>query len=322
MLLDQNELIENIKIALDENTKDVVISSAYIKTELLKELQSSLHDKNVSIYVRWEIDDLIKGVSDLGIYELCAENNWKLYRHHRLHAKFILIDRTFLILGSSNYTLSGTGRNRNNIERNFMTQIDESSCSKLLKDYSFSTRITESIFTQLQEFIKENSFEREYPDYEFDEVIFSEDSEKFSPTSFTYDQLPPFRPDDNSFDKNDNTHNAFLKDHGIISYHDFEALRNFIETNPVSQLVTTYLSSYNNQRCQWGKVEQLIMADDTLFGLAGNDRQKLKMELGENNRLFNLFCWLEYFEPTKYEVWKRLEYLNDPRVGTCSLNLI
>ena len=115
MLLDQNELIPKIKDIIDENTKEVIISSAYIKTTLLKQLESVLSQKDVSIYVRWEISDLINGASDIDIYELCKTNGWKLFRNNQLHAKFILIDNSLVILGSSNYTLSGTGENKKNI---------------------------------------------------------------------------------------------------------------------------------------------------------------------------------------------------------------
>ena len=101
MLLDEYELIPKIKELINDDTKDVVISSAYMKSDLLKELQSTLNNKNVSIYVRWEINDLINGASDLDIYKICMANGWKLWRNGKLHAKFILIDQSVVILGSS-----------------------------------------------------------------------------------------------------------------------------------------------------------------------------------------------------------------------------
>jgi len=319
MLLDQNELIPKIKDIIDENTKEVLISSAYIKTSLLKKLESVLDQKDVSIYVRWEISDLINGASDLEVYELCKVNGWKLFRHNQLHAKFILIDNAVVILGSSNYTLSGTGQNKRNIERNYLANLDDQQVNHLLKDYSFSKEINDTIFNKLRSFIEDKAPTNQYEHFEFDEIIFEEGQEEYS-VPFTFDQLPPFRPHDNSFIPFNHDHLSFMKDHNIRSHYDYEVVKDFIEKNPISTLIFEFFTKGNSERCQWGKVERLIMENKMLFSLVDNERKQLKTALGNNHRLFNLFCWLEYFNKDKYRVWNREEYLNDPREGTCSLN--
>ena len=320
MLLNQNEIVPKIKDVINENTKEVIISSAYIKYNLLKELEPTLRSKNVNIFVRWEVDDLIRGASDVEIYDLCQANNWRLYRNQRLHSKFILIDNSILIIGSSNYTYSGTGRNRENIERNFLSEISKSQANDLLSEYSFSTRINDTIYENLKTYIKENPLPEEYAKYNFDKTIFQDKAEEYIKAQFTFNQLPPFRPDDNSFDESNELHTSYLQVHGIISHHDYEALRNFIESNPISLLIIEFLNTRDTHRCQWGKAEKLIMGDERLFSSTNNNRGLLKSELSQDNRLFNLFCWLEYFRPNDFWVWNIEEYLNNPREGTCSLN--
>lgn len=319
MLLDQNKLIPTIRDILDENTKEVVISSAYLKTDVLKELESSLRGKAVKIYVRWDIEDLIKGVSDIEVYEICKENNWRLFRNPKLHAKFILFDNETIILGSSNYTLTGTGRNRKNIERNYMTDLNYDEIHYLLRDYSHSTIIDDDIYNKLKPILETLEPSKEYEHLQFDEVIFKDPRENYT-SAFSFEQLPPFRPNDNSFDPSNVYHQSFLNAHNIVSCFDYDALRTFIENNPVSTLIIDFLENENSDRCQWGTVERLIRNNENLFNTVNNDRSQLKSELGKNHRLFNLFCWLEHFNKEKYIVWKREAYLKDPREGTCSLN--
>ena len=320
MLLDQNEIIPRIKSIVDENTKEVIISSAYIKSALLEELQSTFKNKEVRIYVQWKLNDLINGASDIDVYLICKKNEWKLFRNDQIHAKFILIDNSIVILGSSNYTLSGTGRNRNNIERNYLVSLDTEEVNNLLKDFSHSTKINDKIYGEMKSFIDNQVPEREYEHLKFEDSIFNEDQEDYN-EPFSFELLPPFRPNDNSFDPAISDHLVFLKNHNIISHHDYRALSDFITNNPVSILIKDFLNERNANRCQWGKVERLIMANERLFGLVNNNRELLKSELGRSHKLFNLFCWLEYFHPEIYFVWNRDNYLNDPREGTCSLNI-
>ena len=74
MLVTQNELIRVIGQSVNKNTKEIIISSAYIKEDLFQELVPILRNKSVKVYVRWDAQDLISGASDLGIYQICKNH--------------------------------------------------------------------------------------------------------------------------------------------------------------------------------------------------------------------------------------------------------
>ena len=79
--------------ALDfiSESEKVSLFSAYIRTELLKELNKE--SKINRIVVRWEIRDLHQGASDLDLYQYCKENKIALYRNTRIHLKCLRNNR-------------------------------------------------------------------------------------------------------------------------------------------------------------------------------------------------------------------------------------
>ena len=323
MLVTQNNLIRIIRECINESTKEIIISSAYLKEDLFRELIPFLENKKVHVYVRWEAQDLIMGTSDLGVYHICTNQGWRIFRNPRLHAKFVLIDKTILILGSSNYTMSGTGRSRQNIERNFKTTIEENSLVLLLEDYNLSVEINDDIFEKLNDYVLEQNVTNDYEHHQNEIAnIFSENNEFQDSYCFKLLDLPPFRPDDGSFDAVSKLHIAFLKSNSVSSIHDLSSVEDFIKNNPVSRKIFEIIESSADRRCRWGTIERRIKNDDHLFSLADNDITTLKELLGSHNRLFNLFCWISFFEPAKYYVWNRETYLADPREGTCSLNYV
>ena len=321
MLVTQNDLIRVISQSVNENTKEIIISSAYIKEDLFQELIPILRNKSVKVYVRWEAQDLISGASDLGIYHICQNEGWKLFRNQRLHAKFAFIDEKTLILGSSNYTMSGTGRSRMNIERNIITTVEQEQFEALFEDYNLSVEINDDIFDKLNDYVMKHSQTTEYSHHanQFEQMF--EPHNHQSSYRFDFLDLPPFRPKDNSFNPNLEEHISFLKSNNVFSIHDLSPVEIFVKNNPVSKKIFEIINSSKDRCCRWGTLERSIKNDDYLFSLAEYDDHILKDLLTTNHRLFNLFSWISFFEPDKYYVWNRESYLSDPREGTCSLNL-
>lgn len=112
--LDKNKMLcksgYNLKSSAIEfilSSKSITVFSAYIKLEELKSLNKK---QNISrIIVRWEIEDLYKGVSDLEVFDYCIDNRIALYRNTRLHMKALWDNESTLILGSANITGRGIG---------------------------------------------------------------------------------------------------------------------------------------------------------------------------------------------------------------------
>jgi hypothetical protein len=79
--------------------------------DFLQEVIDFSQGKIEQIVVRFQEVDLLLGVSDLKIFDLCVENKIKLFRNPRLHAKCIINEHFDCILGSSNYTNNGKNSN-------------------------------------------------------------------------------------------------------------------------------------------------------------------------------------------------------------------
>jgi hypothetical protein len=87
--------------------------SAYLKLDQLKIINT---EKKVNrIVVRWEIEDLVKGVSDFeDLYEYCKCNNIALFRNTRIHLKAIWNNENSVLFGSANITGRGIGEKGDN----------------------------------------------------------------------------------------------------------------------------------------------------------------------------------------------------------------
>lgn len=94
-----------------ENEELVILLSAYIKTDIIRQLNTKNNIKQ--IIVRWEIEDLVKGVSDIDLYLYCRENNIQLFRNTRIHLKAAWNFDSKVLFGSANFTNRGIGENNN-----------------------------------------------------------------------------------------------------------------------------------------------------------------------------------------------------------------
>jgi hypothetical protein len=115
-LVSNSELFNDIKKFISDS-KQIILFSAYINSNLINQL--NVKNNFSQIIVRWEIADLVNGVSDLELFYYCKENRIKLFRNTRLHLKAIVNDNNQIIFGSSNYTKKGLALTENyNFELN------------------------------------------------------------------------------------------------------------------------------------------------------------------------------------------------------------
>ncbi|MHC5354701.1 phospholipase D-like domain-containing protein [Myroides sp. LJL115] len=85
--------------------QEVILFSPYIKLEALRKINASNSIKQ--IIVSWSIEDLIKGVSDIELYDYCKKQGITLYRNPRIHLKVLWNGDQNIILGSANITNRG-----------------------------------------------------------------------------------------------------------------------------------------------------------------------------------------------------------------------
>jgi hypothetical protein len=133
----------------------ITVFSAYIKLDQLKKY--NLKGNIERIVVRWEIEDLVKGVSDFEVlYEYCKQLNIALYRNTRIHLKAIWNNENSILFGSANVTGKGMGE----IGTNYNYELAGISNSISFDDISYLNQIIQeselvnnSLFIELKNIV-------------------------------------------------------------------------------------------------------------------------------------------------------------------------
>ena len=146
--------LEEGAIDFISNNESVTLFSAYIKLEELKQINVKNNIKQ--IIVRWEIEDLCKGVSDIELYHYCLENGIALYRNTRLHIKAIWNNQDSVLFGSANITGRGLGEKNNyNYELNGIKEyIDINDIIYFNQVISSSEYVSSDLYNQINEIVK------------------------------------------------------------------------------------------------------------------------------------------------------------------------
>lgn len=146
--------LEKGAIDFISNNESITLFSAYIKLEELKQINVKNNIKQ--IIVRWEIEDLCKGVSDIELYHYCLENGIALYRNTRLHMKAIWNNQDSVLFGSANITGRGLGEKSNyNYELNGIKEsIDITDIIYFNQVISSSEYVSSDLYNQINEIVK------------------------------------------------------------------------------------------------------------------------------------------------------------------------
>ncbi len=172
-LLSSQDLLSEYK-GFVEASNSVTLICAYIKIDELKTINIS--KKITRIIVRWDIQDLLFGSSDLSLFEYCKENDITLFRNHRLHMKVLWNNFDRIIFGSSNITKRGIG---SFVDSNFeFNKIDDSldfNARLYLQSVIAKSDLVDDVFFQkMSEFIDKNKMEISMDDFDFHEYQESE----------------------------------------------------------------------------------------------------------------------------------------------------
>lgn len=146
--------LEKGAIDFISNNESITLFSAYIKLDELKQINVTNNIKQ--IIVRWEIEDLCKGVSDIELYHYCIENRITLYRNTRLHMKAIWNNQDSILFGSANVTGRGLGEGNNyNYELNGIKEsIGISDIIYFNQVIASSEYVSSDLYNQLNEIVK------------------------------------------------------------------------------------------------------------------------------------------------------------------------
>jgi len=103
------------------------------------------------LLVRFRFGDIIKGSSDLEIYEYCKEHSWKMYIRFDLHAKTYIFDKLRCIVGSANLTSRGVGLTEDhNCEISTFVNLSSEEMKKIEDLFDSSILMTDELFSLMK----------------------------------------------------------------------------------------------------------------------------------------------------------------------------
>jgi len=152
MLFDEQELQKELSISLSECKNSVVIFSAFIKKAAFQWFIDQVNEKKIEVVVvaRWTLLDLLSGISDLEVYELCQSQGWTFKVDQRNHSKLYLIDSSFAFVGSSNLTGAGLGlHSKSNFELSMKGNLSEIDLTKVNKYLDSCITMTDELYAEM-----------------------------------------------------------------------------------------------------------------------------------------------------------------------------
>ena len=129
------------------------IISAYCKTAALSYVDSKIALSPVAkrLMVRYRLDDILSGATDLDIYEYCKQSGWQLHIQLDLHAKTFIFDRKRWIVGSANLTSKGIGLfEDSNLEMAILADFDADELHKINDMFSNSILMTDDLYHRMK----------------------------------------------------------------------------------------------------------------------------------------------------------------------------
>jgi hypothetical protein len=252
-----------------EKEETIIIFSAYIKSDIIKKLNNKNNIKQ--IIVRWEIEDLVKGISDLDLYYYCKVNNIQLFRNTRIHLKTAWNFNDKMLLGSANYTSKGIGESQNfNYELTCTFEniklSDKIYLNKILKS---SSLIDDNYFEQLKEIVNSiSSTKIIYP--QVDENIVESKYYLLSelPMSLSPDDLydVAIRSEDyESIDHNCAAHDIALYDINVFQeFPNFKIqLKDKFNSHPFVKALKNHIKTQETKSLRYGGVVEWIQKTTT-----------------------------------------------------------
>lgn len=108
LIVSSSELRRKIKDLRSKATQSLIICSAFCRSKTFQALFCDFFEvlPKQRILVRWRLEDLVNGASDIETYFCAKQNGWEVFINFDLHAKCYIFDNLSLI-GSANLTEAG-----------------------------------------------------------------------------------------------------------------------------------------------------------------------------------------------------------------------
>ncbi len=154
-LKDSGEFTAAVEAGLRSAHGRVIIVSAYLTSPAVSWLRDRIPAGiSVDLIVRWKLQDLLSGGSDLGSWSIASHAGWSFRALQDLHAKIWLADSERLFIGSANATARGLGLEcAGNIEYGVEVPPTAADIHTVLNLVASSVRITPALFSEIEEVV-------------------------------------------------------------------------------------------------------------------------------------------------------------------------
>ena len=160
-ILTSEEFKTEVELLMLQTKESVTIFSGFIKSSAVHWLKDNLDSSvEVNIIGRLSASDLIKGASDLEIYNICKQLGWNVGILNNLHSKVFIFDNEHLMLGSANLTMRGLSlEGYGNIELGTKLAPSEDDLKRIQTMQEDVIWIDDELYTAMQSEL--NSFDKE-----------------------------------------------------------------------------------------------------------------------------------------------------------------
>jgi len=306
MLFDEQELQKELAKSISSCKRSVIVLSAFIKKSAFEWFISQFKDTNigVTIVARWTLSDLLSGISDLEVYELCKSKGWTFKIDQRNHSKVYLIDLSYAFVGSSNLTSSGLGlHSKSNFELSMKGEVSDIDLNKVNKYVDSCVAVTDEIYAKILK-VYNSSEKIKNPN----NIKWPKSVKDLLETDVNYlwvDDLLFSGPSSNNF--NDIKHDLALLGVNSLDIDKDILAANFSELRIVKWL-KSQLQKEESKSLRFGAISSRL--HDALL----NDPKPYRKEVKDFQ--VNLFNWLKYlespdFEFSKYNVSETISLTSD-----------
>jgi hypothetical protein len=298
MLFKSGINLEKGAIEFIGNNGHITLLSAYLKLDQLKILNTE--EKVKRIVVRWEIEDLVKGVSDFkDLYDYCKIKNIALFRNTRIHLKAIWDNENTVLFGSANITGKGVGEKGNNFNyelAGIANPISFDDISYLNFIIQESELVTENLFFEIKNLIDTI----ELPTFDFPELP----TVKKIDDDFLISQLPMTGSPQLLLEILQNPNN-FTLDEQLKASHDsavfsvnielgletsMERLKEMFNQKLIIQRLKTSIIEDERNSMGYGTVVRWIQANTTTVPTP------MSWEIKKEQFVNNLYDWICFFD--------------------------
>lgn len=166
---------EWLKLSSNSLNSMASICSAYTKKSILEKIYFNMPDnQHARVLVRWELNDLVCGASDLDAYLYCKNVGWDFYINNNSHVKIYSFPPSGILLGSANATNSGLGiSNDPNIEAGTVVADLPENIAFIENLFKQSVLMTDELFFKIKnclDTIEPSGTYVDWPDFIFNEI--------------------------------------------------------------------------------------------------------------------------------------------------------